>query len=284
MPDDDPHPLVAEPPWTAGDTVEIRARGLAKAFGAREVLAGIDLEIRSGEIVGIVGASGSGKTVLLHCLIGLIPISRGTVEVADHARGHGYLDLARLSTDELDEVRRTWSVVMQRNALFSDSVYENCAVWLREHTRLSEGEIEARIREALAAAGLDVDDVISKHRDALSGGMAKRVAVARALVADPYVIFYDEPTTGLDPVSAARIHDLIWATHFRPRADGKPRTTVLVTHDRDLLRRLHPRVVMLDGGRPCFDGPYAEFRRTAAPQARQYLAEMPALHARPVTP
>jgi phospholipid/cholesterol/gamma-HCH transport system ATP-binding protein len=128
---------------------------------------------------------------------------------------------------------------------------------------------------------LDVDDVIDKQRDELSGGMAKRVAVARALTADPLVVFYDEPTTGLDPVNAAHVHDLIWHTHHTPHADGAARTTVVVTHDKDLLRRLHPRILLLHDAGVCFDGPYEDFLTSELEPVRAYLAEMPGLHARP---
>ena len=184
---------------------------------------------------------------------------------------------------------------------------------------------------------LDVADVIDKQREALSGGMAKRVAIARAIAADPIVIFYDEPTTGLDPVVSGHIHELIWNSHHAPvgprpsgpriepsfwdrladaaatisdaagvsparpsaarvvgsgkrRSDEPrpvpatgpqpPRTTVIVTHDKELLRRLSPRVVMLDSGRICFDGPYERFGKDDCEPARRYLETMPVLHAR----
>jgi phospholipid/cholesterol/gamma-HCH transport system ATP-binding protein len=245
------------------------------------VLQGIDLEVRPGEVVAIVGGSGSGKTVLLHCLTALLAYDEGSVLVADHSRPDAPLvDLARLAPEELDAVRLAWSVVFQRNALFGDTVYENCALWLRNHTSLSEPEIGDRIRRGLAAAGLRVEDVLFKQRDELSGGMAKRVAVVRALVSDPVVLFYDEPTTGLDPVNAAHLHDLIWETHRQTPASGARRTSVIVTHDRDLLRRLAPRVVMLHDGRACFDGTYEDFGSSAIAPVQEYLRTMPALHAR----
>jgi phospholipid/cholesterol/gamma-HCH transport system ATP-binding protein len=201
--------------------------------------------------------------------------------VAHHEReGTPLVDLTAIPEEEVDQVRLSWAVVFQKNALFSDTVYENCALWLREHTELSEAEIEARVRESLEAVALDPEDVIHKDRDELSGGMAKRVAVARAMVIDPLVLFYDEPTTGLDPVSAAHIHELIWDTHHRPRADGSRRTTVLVTHDRDLLRRVHPRVVMLHETHVCFDGTYEEFQASDLEPTREYLERMPELHMR----
>lgn len=273
------HPLHA-PPGELGSDVEIAARGVRKSFGSKVVLQGLDLTIRRGEVLAIVGASGSGKTVFMHCLCGLLPISGGEVWVRDHSRPETPLvQLSELRDRRMEDVRRAWSVVFQHNALFSGTVYENCAVWLRENLAWEEPRIEARIREVLSETGLDVADVLYKERDALSGGMAKRVAVARALVPDPAVVFYDEPTTGLDPVNAVVIHDLIWQTHHLPSARGVARTSVIVTHDRDLLRRVHPRVVMLDGGRICFDGPYEDFARATSGPAHTYLELMPILHA-----
>lgn len=261
--------------------VEIRAESLSKSFGERAVLSGVDLSIAAGEIVAIVGSSGSGKTVLLHILTGLTPHDSGRVLVRDHADpAEPLVELARLDEDRRDLVRTHWAMVFQHNALHSGTVRDNVALWLREHTELDEAAIERRVRQSLAAAALDVDDVIDKDRDELSGGMAKRVAVARAIAIDPVDLFYDEPTTGLDPVVGGHIHELIWETHHRPRADGKPRTTIIVTHDRELLRRLHPRVVMLGGGGVLFDGPYEDFARSGSPDAREYLAAMPALHTR----
>lgn len=278
------HAPPALPPDVPPDA-EVAARGLAKAFDGRQVLNPLDLTIRQGEIVAIVGASGSGKTVLMQCLCGLLAASAGTVWARDHSRpGAPRVAITHMGERELEPVRRAWSVVFQQNALFSGSVYENCAIWLRENLRWDEARIDVRVRKVLADTGLDVKDVLPKGRDALSGGMAKRVAVARALVSDPAVIWYDEPTTGLDPGSARVIHDLIWQTHHARTASGVQRTSVIVTHDRDLLRRLHPRVVMLDGGTVCFDGPYEAFAHAAGGPAAAYLAEMPALQGRPVAP
>ncbi len=140
---------------------------------------------------------------------------------------------------------------------------------------------------------LDPVQVMTKERDALSGGMAKRVAIARAIATNPDVIFYDEPTTGLDPIVGAHIHELIWNVHNqRPQAwsgadrtagadADTRRTSIIVTHDRDLLRRLRPRVIMLGEGKVCFDASYDEFTKTSNPLAQMYLKAMPVLHARP---
>ncbi len=257
---------------------ELEAINLAKEFDGREVLRSIDLSIGRDQLLTIVGGSGSGKTVLLHMLAGLLTPTRGTVLVADHS--HPEIPLVNLHAagESLrDKIRLHWAVVFQRNALLSGSVFENVALLLREHTTLSEQEIDARVRESLAAAALDVDSVLCKDRDELSGGMAKRVAIARAIAIRPKVIFYDEPTTGLDPVVAGLIHDLLWQTHARGA-----RTSIIVTHDRDLLRRLRPRVVMLHEGHIAFDGEYEAFANAPGPPA-DYLRAMPVLHAKPAS-
>jgi phospholipid/cholesterol/gamma-HCH transport system ATP-binding protein len=257
---------------------ELEAIQLAKEFDGREVIRSINLAVARGQLLAIVGGSGSGKTVLLHMLAGLLAPTRGTVLVADHSHPEVPLVNLHAAGESLrDQIRLHWAVVFQRNALLSGSVYDNVALLLREHTTLSEPEIDARVRESLAAAALDVDSVLYKDRDELSGGMAKRVAIARAIAIRPKVIFYDEPTTGLDPVVAGLIHDLLWKTHA-----GNARTSLIVTHDRDLLRRLRPRVVMLHEGRLAFDGEYDAFTTAPGPPA-EYLRAMPVLHATPMS-
>jgi len=266
--------------------IEIRAERLNKAFGDHVVLRDVSLDVQRGQMVVLVGASGSGKTVLLDILTGLVAADSGRIFVADHDQpGAPLVDLSTLDEDALDGIRMHWSVVFQRNALFSGSVYDNIALWFREHTELPEAEIRERARESLAAAMLDVDDVISKDREELSGGMAKRVAIARAIAVDPAVIFYDEPTTGLDPIISGHIHELIFHLHHRPvagPAGDRQRTSVIVTHDKELLRRMRPRVIMLHDQRVCFDGLYDDFTRSDLEPAKAYLRAMPVLHARPV--
>lgn len=265
----------------AGPGVEIRIEGLHKAFGGNPVLRGIDLTVQRGDCLAIVGGSGCGKTVLLNHILGQLRPDAGRVCVADHSLPDAPLrDLAGLDESERDRIRVHWGVVFQRNALFSGTVYENIALWLREVKHFDDAEIVPIARRALAAVALpDDDEFLARAHDELSGGMAKRLAVARALAMEPAVLFYDEPTTGLDPISSAQIHELICATHEAPGPQGAPHTSVIITHDKDLLSRLEPRTVMLHDGRVYFDGPFAEFRDSRAPIIRPYFEVMPLLHA-----
>ncbi len=261
--------------------VELRVEALHKSFGENHVLRGVDLEIYRGEIVTIVGGSGCGKTVLLEHLFRHLKPDSGRVLVADHDQpGAPLIDISALDEDELDRIRVHWAIVFQRNALFSGTVNDNIALWLREIKRLDSQHIEPIARRVVEAVGLNPDEVLEKDRDDLSGGMAKRIAIARALAMDPMLMFYDEPTTGLDPHHAAMIQDLIALTHSTHLDGQDRRTTVIVTHDKDLLRRLRPRVVMLHEGRVFFDGPFAEFERSESPIVRPYFDLMPVLQHR----
>jgi phospholipid/cholesterol/gamma-HCH transport system ATP-binding protein len=262
--------------------VEIRVEGLHKSFGEHHVLRGVDLEVRRGDLVAIVGGSGCGKSVLLEHIIGALSPDKGRVSVADHSVPEAPLrDLRSLNEDQMDRIRRHWAVVFQRNALYSGTVRENCEFWLRIHTGLGERERIGRIRESLSAVGFQSpDDLLDKQRHELSGGMAKRVAIARAIAMHPTLLFYDEPTTGLDPVLAAQIQDLVGKIHNERTADGEVRTTVVITHDKDLLARLEPRVVMLHEGRVFFDGSFRAFEDSPSKIIRPYFELMPALHLR----
>ncbi len=264
--------------------IEIRIEGLAKAFDGHRVLEGIDLEIHTGEIVAIVGGSGCGKTVLLNHILGQLKPDRGLVEVADHSQTPPALkDIAALDDQGLSDVHTHWGVVFQRNALFSGSVQDNIALWLRDIKNLDDVTIVEIARRVLKAVSLPSDDTfLATSTESLSGGMAKRLAIARALSMEPAVMFYDEPTTGLDPTSASQIQDLILATHIGPEGSGAARTTLIITHDKDLLTRLEPRTVMLHKGRVAFDGPFAEFKAADNPIIRPYFDLMPVLHQRAI--
>jgi len=266
------------------NAAEFLIEGLFKAFGANQVLRGVDLDIRQGELVAVVGGSGCGKTVLLNHILGQMDADQGRVQVADHGRldenGVAVLvDLTRLNTAEIDALHTHWGVVFQMNALFSGTVLDNIHVWLDEIKHLGDAEIQTIARRVLAAVALRTDEeFLNMDVNELSGGMSKRLAVARALSMDPSVIFYDEPTTGLDPTSAGQIQDLILKTHEEAQNAGRPRTTFIITHDKDLLNRLEPRTVMLHEGQVFFDGPFQDFAKSTSPVIRPYFELMPVLH------
>ena len=269
----------------AARAVEIRVEGLCGAFDDHHVLRGVDLEIRRGEVVAVVGGSGCGKTVLLNHILGLHAPDAGRILVADHEQpGAALVDPSLLDDAELDTIHTHWGVVFQNNALFSGTVYDNISLWLEEVKELGDDAINPIARSVLTAVALPTnDDFLNTDTNDLSGGMAKRLAVARALSMEPNVIFYDEPTTGLDPSSAIQIQDLILTTHFNHETGGSGRTTVIITHDKDLLGRLQPRTVMLHEGRVSFDGPFREFESSGSPLIRPYFDLMPVLHEKAAT-
>ena len=269
----------------AVQAVEIRVEGLCRAFDDHHVLRGVDLEIHRGEVVAVVGGSGCGKTVLLNHILGLLSPDAGRVLVADHGPpGTPLVDPSLLNDAELDTIHTHWGVVFQNNALFSGTVYDNISLWLEEVKELGDDAITPIARSVLTAVALPIDDdFLNTDTNDLSGGMAKRLAVARALSMEPNVIFYDEPTTGLDPSSALQIQDLILTTHFDRKTGDSERTTVIITHDKDLLGRLQPRTVMLHEGRVSFDGPFREFESSGSPLIRPYFDLMPVLHEKAAT-
>lgn len=269
----------------AAPPLEIHIEGLHKAFDDHSVLRGVDLDVREGEMVAVVGGSGCGKTVLLNHILGQLKPDAGRVLVADHTREPAEMvDIAALDDQALCDIHTHWGVVFQRNALFSGSVFDNIALWLRDIRSMEDEAIEPIARKVLAAVALPADDAfLAIPTESLSGGMAKRLAVARALSMDPIMMFYDEPTTGLDPTSASQIQDLILATHRARTESGRHRTTLIVTHDKDLLTRLEPRTVMLHQGKVAFDGPFADFKHSASGIIRPYFDLMPVLNQRALT-
>jgi len=236
----------------------IRCQGITKAFREKAVLRGIDLDVTSGETLVLLGGSGSGKSVLLKHLNGLLRPDDGSVEV-DGTR------LETLDEDALVPVRRQVSMLFQQGALFDSlSVGENVAFPLREHRMLPPDKIPARVAEALAMVGLEKSEQLMPSE--LSGGMRKRAALARALVLEPRVLLYDEPTTGLDPVVAAKINHLI-----RDLQRQLGLTSVVVTHDLASAFYVADRLAFLYEGRIRFVGTPAEARATTDAPLHEFL-------------
>jgi phospholipid/cholesterol/gamma-HCH transport system ATP-binding protein len=214
----------------------IRVEGVWKSFGRNAVLRGLDLEVPTGSVTIIIGRSGGGKSVFLKHLIGLLQPDAGRILVDG-------VDIAHLRGAALDDVRRRYGVVFQGGALFdSMTCGENVAFPLREKLRLPRTEIAKRVEAALAQVGLE--GVGPKNPAEISGGMRKRVAIARALVTEPEIVFFDEPTTGLDPVLVNTIHQLIADLHRRLRF-----TAVMVSHEIPEIFAIADLVAMLYEGR-----------------------------------
>ncbi|MFA5027660.1 MAG: ABC transporter ATP-binding protein [Candidatus Methylomirabilota bacterium] len=245
------------PPPAPGATA-LRLVGLHKAFDGQPVLRGVDLAIRAGESLTIMGGSGTGKSVLLRCMIGLLKPDAGQVFVEDQ-------DIAPLSEAALLLVRRGIGMVFQGSALFdSMSVGENVAFALREHTDLSEARIAERVGTVLEWLGLSGTEAMDPA--ALSGGMRKRVAMARAIALPPRILLYDEPTTGLDPATVEKITDLI--------LDLKRRlgiTSVVVTHDMQSAAKVSDRLAMLHDGRIAAVGTPEEIRSSHDSLIREFM-------------
>lgn len=239
----------------------IAFRGVEKAFGLNRVLKGFSLAVREGETVVIVGGSGSGKSVALKHVVGLLEPDAGEVEVDGQI-------VHRLPRRELTELRSHIGYVFQFAALFdSMTVEENLAFGLLRR-RLSEAEIRERVAEGLRL--VDLPDAGPRMPAELSGGMRKRVGLARAIALRPKYLLYDEPTTGLDPVTAAVIDELM----IRTRA-ALGVTSIVITHDMRSAYRIGDRIAMLHDGRIRQEGTVAEIQQTTDPVVRQFIEGRP---------
>ncbi len=237
----------------------VRVQDVVTRFGAQVVHAGVGFDVPRGEVVALIGGSGSGKSVLLRAIIGLIRPASGRIELL----GTSIWDCGE---DELKALRRRFGMLFQDGALFSSlTVAQNVAVPFREHTTLSMDVISALASSKIALVGLPAD-AAAKLPSQLSGGMRKRAALARALALEPEILFLDEPTSGLDPVGARDFHGLL-----RVLADGLGLTVLVVTHDVDLLMSIADRAVVLGAGEVIADGPVDRVRAVDHPWLRRYF-------------
>ncbi len=236
----------------------IRIQNLYKSFGSQQVLRGVNLEIEPGKITAIMGSSGGGKSVLLKLLIGLFKPDQGQIWVDGEETTH-------LPDRHLNQVRRKFGMLFQDAALFDDlNVFENVSFPLYEHTRLSDREIAARVEQKLKQVGLE--RVNHKLPSELSGGMRKRVGLARALMLDPKILMFDEPTTGLDPIITDQISDLMAQTYRAHKM-----TVLMVSHDLALSYRIAHRIAMLYRGEIVEYATPEQFRRSQSPFVQEFL-------------
>ena len=236
----------------------IQIINLHKHFKKKRILSGVNLDIETGKITTIVGRSGCGKSVLLKHIVALLTPHQGKILIEGE-------NLCELKSRELYNIRKKIGFVFQNGALFdSMSVYENITLGLREHKKLSELSLQKKAAELLEMVGLPG---IEKYKPSeLSGGMKKRVSLARALAMDPHYVLYDEPTTGLDPIMTAIIDDLI----IRLNAELKI-TSIVVTHDMKSVYKISDSVAMLHYGIVRFVGSPDELKKTDDPVVRQFI-------------
>ncbi len=237
----------------------IEIRELHKTLGGKEVLKGVNLSIYRGCTTVILGRSGAGKSVLLKHIIGLIFPDEGSIIIDGK-------DITKMSRKELLGIRKKFGMLFQESALFDSlSVFENVAFPLWEHTKLLEEEIEKVVRDKLYQVGLEESDW-NKYPSELSGGMKKRVALARALVLDPEIVLCDEPTSGLDPITAFTIEELILELQR-----NLSKTFVVITHDLKTALAIGDRIALLEEGKIEMEGRVEEVLKSGHPLIEAYL-------------
>ncbi|MGB6546217.1 MAG: ABC transporter ATP-binding protein [Candidatus Acidiferrales bacterium] len=236
----------------------IRVKSLSKSFGRQKVLKGIDLEVGAGQTLSVLGQSGTGKSVLLKLIIGLQKPDSGSIFV------HGE-EVTKLPSKALNEVRKKVGFLFQQAALYDSlTVEENVAFPLRRHTPMSDSERKKRVRELLASVGMEGD--LKKMPAEISGGMQKRVGLARALALDPEILLFDEPTAGLDPITASEIDDLI----VKLQKD-RHITSVVVTHDIHGARTVSDRLALMREGEILIEGTFDDLQKSRDPFVVQFL-------------
>jgi phospholipid/cholesterol/gamma-HCH transport system ATP-binding protein len=240
-------------------TPKIRLRGVRKAFGPKTVLDGVDLDVEAGESVVIIGGSGTGKSVTLKCILGLLEPDAGTIEID----GKNVLEM---DAGEREETNRQFGMLFQNAALFDSlPIWENVAFGVLSRKMAGRKEARDIAVEKLAHVGLKTD-ICDRYPAELSGGMQKRVGLARAIATDPKIIFFDEPTTGLDPIMSDIINDLIIRVN-----DEVGATALSITHDMTSARKIADRIAMLYAGKIVWAGPTAEIDTSGNPYVEQFI-------------
>jgi phospholipid/cholesterol/gamma-HCH transport system ATP-binding protein len=234
---------------TRNDPPPIQVKTLRKSFGRQKVLNGIDLEVAQGETVSVLGRSGTGKSVLLKILIGLQLPDSGSVRI------HGQ-EISGLALKPLNEIRKKIGFLFQNSALYdSMTVEQNVAFPLERHSNLSDTQRKKRVRELLGTVGMEKD--LDKLPGEISGGMQKRVGLARALALSPDILLFDEPTSGLDPITASEIDELILKMQKEENM-----TSIVVTHDIPSARRVSDRVALMRDGQILIEGTFKELQQS----------------------
>jgi phospholipid/cholesterol/gamma-HCH transport system ATP-binding protein len=239
--------------------LKIRISDLHKRFGAKQVLAGVDLDVADGESVVVIGGSGTGKSVLLKCVLGLLEPDRGSILID----GQEVVGLGRRAREQ---IMHKFGMLFQSAALFDSlPVWENVAFGLLNIEKLGRAEAKERAIETLREVGLGAD-VADLWPAELSGGMRKRVGLARAIATQPEILFFDEPTTGLDPIMADVINELIARSVRQLGA-----TAISITHDMASARKIADRIAMLYQGRIIWQGPVAQIDHSGNPYVEQFI-------------
>ena len=239
--------------------VKIRIRELYKRFGAKQVLNGVDLDVAEGESVVVIGGSGTGKSVLLKCILGLLEPDRGSILIDGE-------EVVGVGRSAREQVMQKFGMLFQSAALFDSlPVWENVAFGLLHIKRLGRAEAKERAVATLAQVGLGAD-VADLWPAELSGGMRKRVGLARAIATQPEILFFDEPTTGLDPIMADVINELIARSVRHLGA-----TAISITHDMASARKIADRIAMLYQGKIIWQGPVAQIDHSGNPYVEQFI-------------
>src|SRR5215831_1342916 len=243
-----------------GEEIPIKISGLHKSFGQQTVLNGVDLEVAHGETLAVLGRSGTGKSVLLKLIIGLQKPDSGSIQI------HGK-DVAGLSTRDLNEIRKKVGLLFQQAALYDSlTVEENVGFPLRRHLKLSDADREKKARELLASVGMQED--LQKMPSELSGGMQKRVGLARALALDPDILLFDEPTAGLDPITSTEIGDSITKLKKERKI-----TSVVVTHDVHGAKTFADRLILMKDGKILVEGAFEDLQKKEDDFVKKFLKD-----------